>query len=179
VQVTGVPASLPDAVDRGLVIAIEQWPPPGASGARRIALTAGSEVPDLKGKTSLAAAEEVSRHGLRYDPGQAPNDEWLVAWQLRPPGTWLRLGKVVTVQLAAGVVVPDLSPFNEEQAGDELDRVGLVFALDLLRDGQPPGQVVGQDPAPGTKVLPRTTVTVSVQRGPIPLPRWLSRSCAA
>jgi beta-lactam-binding protein with PASTA domain len=179
--ITGVP-EVADGVDRSLVIVVDQ----GTDETQNefcVTLTAGSEVPDLRGETSLTAATEVKRHGLNYKPRPSANDDWLVAFQVPDPGSWLPLGELVTVKLAAPVVVPDLSGLDEDRAREVVVEAGLVFDLNLLSDGDRPGQVVGQDPQAGTQVLPRTPVTVSVRRVPVPqpvlVPQLIGRSADA
>jgi beta-lactam-binding protein with PASTA domain len=180
--ITGVPEDLAGGVDRSLVIVVDQGTEE-TENAFCVTLTAGSEVPDLKGETSLTAATEVKRHGLNYDPRPAANDDWLVVSQVPDPGRPLQLGGFVEVQLAAPVVVPNLSGLDEDRAREILVEAGLVLDLNLLSDGQRPGQVVGQDPEAGTQVLPGAPVTVSVRRvsapPPVMVPRLIGSSADA
>lgn len=96
----------------------------------------------------------------------------------RPPRRrrwlWLLVPLLIAAALAGflllsgptQVAVPDLVGDQIADAEQQLRRAGLEVAQEEERDPAPPGEVVEQDPPPGTEADEGSTVTLVVSRGP-------------
>jgi serine/threonine-protein kinase len=73
-----------------------------------------------------------------------------------------------TTQAAGTVGVPAIVGKGLATALQQLESAGLRATVKYVTSQAPAGQVRGQNPAPGTKVPPRTPVQVNVSEGPNP-----------
>jgi serine/threonine protein kinase len=131
-----------------------------------------STVPNVVGQTIDQATTALSRIGLTVTqlPTETPD---------KPPGTVIatdpaagatvQKGSAVKVAVAAvpGVAVPPVTGKSQGDAGNILSQAGLVPKFTSAPSATvPSGNVIGTDPAAGTKVPPGSTVNVSVSTGP-------------
>jgi hypothetical protein len=64
------------------------------------------------------------------------------------------------------VLVPDVTGLSQEEAGGQLESLGLTIRVTLTAaEGTPEGLVASQDPAPGTSVNAGATVTIVISEG--------------
>jgi hypothetical protein len=139
-----------------------------------VAVSLSTEVPQLAGLPLEAATKVLTTHGLGAlaSPPEAAGD-WFVVIQKPEPGLRVRLLRrlsIVSLGLEPSVLVPDVGGLTEDRARSAVEDAGLVYALDLARNGLTPGTVIGQDPMAGTAVRRGTGVTVRVERAAVPGP---------
>jgi beta-lactam-binding protein with PASTA domain len=168
---------------KGLVVA--QNPAPGTS------LEAGSAValfvsvgrkdvpaPNVVGLAQAEAETLIGWTGLTVGvlseiySSSAPVGE--VVGQNPAAGTIVSGASAVDMSISKGpepVAVPDLTGMTRSQAESALSYVGLVRGsiYNVYSDTIPVGEVLGQDPAPGTMLLPGGVVSLSLSRGPQPV----------
>lgn len=138
-----------------------------SSGPQRI------PVVDLAGYDAGVARQLLQASGLaigRVDSTQAPLPRGVVVNTRPPAGTPLSPGAEVTVVVSVGaptIPVPNLVGHTREEAVTVLEEDGLVLGLVKQHTTQaaPAGQIIEQQPAPGTLAAPGTAVTVTVARG--------------
>jgi serine/threonine-protein kinase len=85
-----------------------------------------------------------------------------VAPKLPPPKT---TSTATTATKAPQVAVPDVTGKVQTEAGPAIEAIGLVPDTFPKNDTQPPGVVVSQDPAAGTKVPAGKSVRLDVSTG--------------
>jgi serine/threonine-protein kinase len=66
--------------------------------------------------------------------------------------------------------VPNLVGSNEKAAREVAKRAGVGVRTRTVRSDDPPGTVVGQSPAPGTRLAVHHAVTLELSDGPPPVP---------
>jgi serine/threonine-protein kinase len=97
-------------------------------------------------------------------------DEGLVVRQDPEGGTKLEKGGAVTIVVNSGqppIEVPDLDGLTEGQADSKLRAAGLVADFEAKADDtKPAGDVLAQDPKPGTPLPKGSVVKVTVSSGP-------------
>jgi penicillin-binding protein 1A len=69
------------------------------------------------------------------------------------------------------VEVPDVTGLSQQDARHEILQAGLQASFSPVASTQPEGTILGQSPAPGTKISQGRTVVVSVSSGQPPLMR--------
>jgi hypothetical protein len=85
-----------------------------------------------------------------------------------PAGTIEPSSSIVDVTISAGgAAVPELESLTQRQATSELAALGLATRIIQTRQCTDPGLVTGQTPIAGTLVAPGSTVTITVNRGPL------------
>ena len=85
-----------------------------------------------------------------------------------PAGTIEPSSSIVDVTISAGgVAVPELESLTQGQATSELAALGLATRITQTRQCTDPGLVIDQTPIAGTVVAPGSTVTITVNRGPL------------
>jgi beta-lactam-binding protein with PASTA domain len=85
-----------------------------------------------------------------------------------PAGTIEPSSSIVDVTISAGgAAVPELESLTQGQATRELAALGLATRIIQTRQCADPGLVTGQTPIAGTVVALRSTVTITVNRGPL------------
>jgi hypothetical protein len=85
-----------------------------------------------------------------------------------PAGTIEPSSSIVDVTISAGgAAVPELESLTQGQATRELAALGLATRIIQTRQCTDPGLVTDQTPIAGTVVAPGSTVTITVNRGPL------------
>ena len=198
-SVTGVPASQAEAMLRADGFAVTVGKPahdnaipkgdvlstsPSGSAPRGttvvITLSSGPAmitIPPVTGQSFDAAVAVLRKAGLTVGGqpqkvAQAGVPVGSVAGTNPPAGTSWPSDKVVYVEVAAGVPLPNLTGQDEHAV-----QVGWAqpngITLNVQQDtnsSQPAGIITGQSPAPGTPVAAGSTVTVNVSTGPAAVP---------
>ena len=130
-------------------------------------------VPDVVGtsrqeaQAALKAAEFRTRVERRYSD-TVPEDEVIATDP--PAGTRATQGSRVTLQVSRGtrpIEVPDVTALDREGAREALEQEGLrpVFSS-RETDAEDPGEVLEQQPAPGSEVQEGAEVRVVVAEAP-------------
>lgn len=131
-------------------------------------------VPDVVGRTRPRAAADLTAEGLVpkfVEEYSLTVPKGAVASTRPPAGTKVRSGEQVTVALSKGVnsaVVPDAVGKQLDEVVGPLRDAGIKVVLRRVWNDAPTGQVLSQDPEPGTLVRGREVVTFRVSRGPKP-----------
>ena len=88
--------------------------------------------------------------------------------QNSPPGTIEPAGSPVDLTISLGAVtIPDLEGDTAAQAISELTAVGLAAHIEHRAQCVDPGLVIDQTPSAGTSVVPGSTVTITIDSGPL------------
>ena len=136
-------------------------------------------VPDLVGKESDAAREDLRLLGFRVQTAEEPmySDDapaGTVAGTEPAAGDRLLPGTLVTLILSAGpryVTMPDVEGASVAEARDVLEDAGLT---DIVEDeitsyDNPPGTVITSAPTPGQQADREESVTLTISAGfPVP-----------
>lgn len=132
-------------------------------------------VPNLKGRTPSEAESLLGGRGLklgRQNPISAGGPPGTIVRQQPPAGQLVSPGTAVAVWVAAGddrVTVPPLVGRKENPAREELYRVQLnVGRVNRVYHPRPAGEVLAQNPGPGTRVPRQSRVDLEVSLGPRP-----------
>ncbi len=143
----------------------------GAAGTTTSTTTSSGRVtvPDVVGLKRRAAVGRLRGAGLEADTKPIPSDEpeGTVVAQFPAAGTQARRGGSIRINVSAGRAareVPDVVGDDELTATDRLEEAGFVVEV-VRQDTSAPeedGVVLEQDPLPGDKRKPGTTVTVIV-----------------
>ncbi len=160
--IPAVPAATTDSV-----------PAPGPTPEPTARPPALVTVPSVVGMTPEDARVRLESRDLKLQvAGQAYSNtmpEGRIIRQDPEAGASVAVGSTVSVTVSLGpelVTVPRVVEWAYDEAEQALEKLGLdvdkreEFALQT-----PPGVVMRQDPAPGTRVMPGTTVTLVVSRG--------------
>ena len=131
------------------------------------------EVPDVVGISRRQAEEALEAAGFRTRVQRRYSDtvaEGEVIGTDPAAGTRAPQGSRVTVQVSRGVqpvTVPDVTTLDREGARETLEQQGLrpVFSS-RETDAEEPGQVLEQQPAPGSEVQQGAEVRVVVAEAP-------------
>ncbi len=94
-------------------------------------------------------------------PGQAVGS-------IPPRGTSVDCGSPVTLLVSKGtnvVELPNVIGQQEVDAKAELDRLGFIVDVDERDADQPEGEVIGQNPGPGSRLKKGSTVAIIVSTG--------------
>jgi beta-lactam-binding protein with PASTA domain len=158
-------------------IVISQQPAEGEpvrrSGMVRLQVSAGPpgpevfEVPNVVGMTSEQAAEQLARFRIQIQP-QPSNRPTGVVLQQTPPRGRLVADSPVTLVVSAGrwTEIYDM-PQVVGRSGTEAEALLAEFTVDLepVVSAEPRWQVLAQNPAPGSGVVPGSRVRVQVSDG--------------
>ena len=132
-------------------------------------------LPQMAGRSLVEAQGELEQLGLIVDIGYDSNEVVpvdVVIDQEPIAGSRIEVGEQVTLRVSdglAGIDVPDMSGLQGGEAVKLLEAVGLLATLENADDEIiRPGEVVGADPASGTRAPPGSTVVVKVSQGPAP-----------
>jgi serine/threonine-protein kinase len=118
-------------------------------------------VPTVVGRPRADAEAELTRAGLAAEVVERPNDEverGRVVSQ-EPDGGALRRGATVQLVVSTGsdeLVVPDVRGMSVDSARRRLEEAGFKVRVRAL----PIGNVIAQQPGPGTERKPGATVTI-------------------
>jgi eukaryotic-like serine/threonine-protein kinase len=85
-----------------------------------------------------------------------------------PAGAEVACQSRATLLISRGVDVvslPDMIGLQREEAESELRRLGFIVDVDTRHADEPEGQVIGQDPGPGSELQKGDTVTIVVSTG--------------
>ena len=129
--------------------------------------TVGPTVPSVLGLTEAAATAELERVKLRLVVGSETGEgERLVSQQDPAPGVPVGASESVTVTLVGRdvltVTVPDVSGLEVGAVQRVLAAADLPLAIDPTGDPAGPGALAfRQDPEPGIRVAPGTSVSVA------------------
>jgi serine/threonine-protein kinase len=131
-------------------------------------------MPDVVGRTRPRAAADLAAAGLVpkfVEEYSLTVPKGAVASTRPPAGTPVRSGDRVTVALSKGVnsaIVPDAVGQQLASVVGPLRAAGIKVVVRRVWNDAPVGQVLSQDPEPGTLVRGRDAVTFRVSRGPKP-----------
>lgn len=140
------------------------------------------EVPDVVGREEEAAAQLLKGLGLKP---QVVREEYhdripkgAVIAQRPSAGTRVRKESMIRLVVSKGsdkVVVPDLAGLDLERAGQVLIEVGLLVGriAKVHSDEYAEGQIIAQDPSPGSVSRRGSAVQLLLSLGPLkePIPR--------
>ncbi|MBX6354489.1 MAG: Stk1 family PASTA domain-containing Ser/Thr kinase [Micromonosporaceae bacterium] len=182
-----------DDVDKDVVVAQD----PGAGDRMRkggtitLTLSLGPEqvvVPDVIGQEFAAAKALLLAKKLnpvrgpdRYDATTPAGNVLAVNPKVNTP---VKPGTKVTVTVSKGrppVTVPNVVGQNLAQAQAALQQQGLVVDVEQVdRPDRPAGEVLDQDPKPGTGVEKNTHIKLTVSKGPpqVIVPRVIGLPCS-
>jgi serine/threonine-protein kinase len=126
------------------------------------------EVPKLEGATRQEAEQRLIEIGLALGDISSQPDEVIeegrVVGQNPPAGSKQDKGRQVSLILSSGkelVAVPSVVDVDQPTAENRIREAGLEPKVEQACDAtQPDGQVIDQDPAPGTKVKEQQPVTI-------------------
>jgi beta-lactam-binding protein with PASTA domain len=127
-------------------------------------------VPAVVGQPRDDAEQTVKEAGFRVRVREAFSDdvpEGDVISVSPPPGEPLQRGRTVTLVVSKGpegVVVPSLVGLKREEAERQLADTGLTAEVTERETTQPPGTVMAQEPASGTRVNKGTAVRLTVAK---------------
>jgi serine/threonine-protein kinase len=131
-------------------------------------------MPDVVGRTRPRAAADLTSKGLVpkfVEEYSLTVPKGAVASTRPAAGTRVRSGDQVTVAMSKGVnsaVVPDAVGKQLNEVVGPLREAGITVTVRRVWNDAPAGQVLSQDPEPGTLVRGREVVTFRVSRGPKP-----------
>ena len=158
---------------KGLVMAQDPDPqtmlPPGSE--IDITVSTGDPdvvVPSVIGDNRFDAQAELEDLGLRvrFQKQQSDEERDTVLSTDPEAGTSVEANSVVVVVFSTGPrAVPNVVGLQEGAARNRLERAG--FDVDVEEDAETPaepGQVLSQDPSPGSRQPQGTTVTITVSR---------------
>ncbi len=128
-------------------------------------------VPSVVGKTEADAVAEITRAGLDANSVQINSSQpaGIVTGQAPPPGTTLVEGSEVRINVSKGpkpVGVPSVVGLLFETAAAQLQAAEFAVARTDVDSDEPRGTVVSQNPAGNSTAALRSTVTLSVSKGP-------------
>lgn len=131
-----------------------------------------TEIPELTGKSSVDAVAEAERLGLVVQLEQAAStlQEGLVLAQSPEPGTELRKGQVIVLQVSKGGelhAVPDVKGMTLTEAQNEIKTQGFTLGdvVKIRERGVKAGQVIAQSPSSPAKVSSGRKIDLLVQDG--------------
>ncbi|NUS43343.1 MAG: Stk1 family PASTA domain-containing Ser/Thr kinase [Mycobacteriaceae bacterium] len=143
---------------------------PGAS----IQITVGDgpksvPIPNLSGKSLTEAQSELDKLGLSSTVVQSPSDQpkGNVVRTDPPAGTTVNKDTAVTIYQSSGapVVMPNITGMTPEEAKEALAGVGWNGTMSVLKTGTLVGNlgvIEQQNPAAGTSIGPKDTISVTV-----------------
>jgi serine/threonine-protein kinase len=128
-------------------------------------------IPTLVDTNQDAAVAKLTKLGLKVKTRQVPNPKpaGTVTAQDPPPGTKVKVGTLVTINVAKGpaqVSVPSVQSLPLQQAASQLEALNLKVATTFVESNEPANTVVDQAPAAGASVGKGSTVTLTVSKGP-------------
>jgi serine/threonine-protein kinase len=137
------------------------------------------ETPNVVGQPQQQAQQALTDAGLKVEVSEQPSDdvpEGQVISQAPQAGVAVAKGSTVRLVVSSGPqqpTVPNVINQSEGEARAAIQGVGLgVDVAEQSSSTIAAGNVIDQDPAPGTKVDPGTTVRIVVSSGPesVPVP---------
>ena len=138
------------------------------------------QVPQFVGKTWEEAQAEAEAHGIELiDDGRVYSDTYeagKICSAVPPAGTMIPRGDArVRVKISLGpstVEVPDLVGMTEADANEAAVKAGFIIGKvkQQYSDKVPVNAVISQDPEPGLRRAPNTTIDLVISQGPRPRP---------
>jgi serine/threonine-protein kinase len=135
------------------------------------------QMPSVVGLPLRQAIAELTAHGfvvqeVRYEPNPTVPEQHVLR-QVPYAGSLVRQGRRVYLTVSTGAqqsVVPNVIGLPLRQAQLQLLQQGFRMGelLTEYHDSLPPGTVVWQNPAPSSRALPGTAVTLVVSQQPLP-----------
>lgn len=129
-------------------------------------------MPDLVGQDETATRQALQELGLELVvAGEEPHPTWpafAIIRQSIPPGEAVNRGSQVSVVLSQGppmIELPNVAGISFEEAEQRLTSLDLAVQKYEDWSVETPGNVVTQDPPPGSLVASRTLVTLIVSSG--------------
>lgn len=178
-----------EQVAEGHVLSQEPTDRVARGGAVTVTLSLGPEVfpvPDVVGAVAEVAIRQLETLGLtvieeepRYSD-TVPADRVLA---LDPPvGEPVAPGDTVTVTISRGrapIDVPSVVGLHIDQARERLLQEGLTPQVEEVESNEPAGQVLAQDPSPGSGAEAGDSVQLEISQGPPtqPVPDVEGRRC--
>src|SRR5581483_10522319 len=134
--------------------------------------SAGADVtvPTVIGKSQDDATAVLKQQGLDVKVANVDNDAAAgqVVDQDPKPEAKAHKGDTVTISVSKGppqVALPDVVGKNIDDANNDLEQLGLTVVQRAQNSDRPQGEVLAQDPQPGTQVAKNSTVTLTVSSG--------------
>ena len=155
----------------------EQDPPAGESAEKgstvtiTVSLGLRVGVPDVSGEPVRAASERLDRAQLQPKDRDAFSSEVPQGEVIRtepPAGEQVECESVVTMIVSKGanlVEVPSVIGFDEQSASAALRDAGFLPNVETRNADEPEGQVIGQDPGPGSRIPRGEEVQITVSNG--------------
>lgn len=165
-----------ETVEAGVIIS--QNPPAGTpvdpgSGVTIVVSTGGAvfDVPNVIGKSEVAAKTELSGKGLSAKVEYAKNDGVPVGNVIsQSPGAGSKASKgdAVTIVVSSGkplVSVPNVVGQQKNAAGNDLKKLGLEVAVSEAVSGRPKDEIISQTPQGGASLEKGGIVSITVSKG--------------
>jgi beta-lactam-binding protein with PASTA domain/predicted Ser/Thr protein kinase len=175
IAITSVPSDNPPGT------VTEQDPPAGsrAEEGSTVTITVSTGrgtvvVPDVAGQPEERALKLLRSRGLRPRERSRSSSSvraGLAIGTIPAAGAELERGRRIILLISTGarrVQVPAVIGLQQDVADTRIRDAGLIPDLESRDSSAPAGQVIAQDPAPGTTVATHTAVTVVVSNGPSP-----------
>jgi serine/threonine-protein kinase len=137
-----------------------------STGARQV------EVPDVEGMQLPEATETLEDAGLKVGEVtrvESEEEPGTVLDQSPAAETEVDVDSEVSLDVAESpvVIVPDVINQSQESATEELERLGLVAVVDTAPSNEvDEGNVIAQEPEPGTEAEAGDEVVILVSEGP-------------
>jgi serine/threonine-protein kinase len=127
-------------------------------------------VPTVIGKNQDDATALLKQQGFDVKVTSVDNDAQAgsVVDQDPKPEAKAHKGDTVTISVSKGppqVAIPDEVGKNIDDATNDLEQLGLTVVPRAQNSDRPQGEVLAQDPQPGTQVAKNSTVTLTVSSG--------------
>jgi serine/threonine-protein kinase len=127
-------------------------------------------VPDVKGEQWSVAQQTLVNAGLNPEEHIVPgNTKGQVTATDPASGQSVPKGSKVRVNVMSGPAqasVPNVVGDTVQQATTTLHNAGFNYSLSYVNNDAPQGQIIHQDPAPGSSEAKGTTVNLDVSNGP-------------
>ena len=159
-------------------IVISQDPKPGdkVPKGKLVALLVSTgaptvTVPDVRGKTSLDAVEQLANKNLKSKSFEVPSSkpQGTVVAQDPAPGKTVAAGSTVRINVSQGpeqVGVPNVVGQTYDVALQTLQGAGFAVARSDIDSNEQKGVVVSQNPLPNSVSTKGAKITLSVSKGP-------------
>ena len=169
------PLTVQNCAARGTVI--EQQPAAGSEAddgsTVTITVSLGLEVsvPSVTGQELADARETLAEEELLVSTRDRPSDSIGQGQVIRSDpgaGDLVECGSAVTLFVSTGpelIELPDLLGLQQSAARQQVSRLDLIPNISTRDADQPRGEVIGQDPGPGSTLEPGTVVRIIVSTG--------------
>ena len=129
-------------------------------------------IPEVVGQKTEQAQKTLERAGLVFvlaEEREDPDVEGDIVLEQEPsPGKSVPLDTEVSVVVSKSkreLTMPEITEYPIEVVRKGLESDGLQVQVEEVRDTHPKGQVIDQNPAPGTKIYAGDAVTLTVSKG--------------